>query len=138
MTLLNPNHKPSVRLLAVALLALSLPIAAQAANAGKEIATAATHAGLAAKADTLAKVHLHLHHTINCLVGPKGKAFDPKAGNPCDGQGNGALNDLSSKSDHKKTVQNALALAETGVQMRSLKATKGVAEAIHNLLAKTK
>lgn len=59
-----------------------------------EVATALTHAGFAAKYDTMKEVTLHLHHVVNCLVGPKDKMFDSSAGNPCDGQGNGALVDI--------------------------------------------
>ena len=33
-------------------------------------------------------VYAHLHHTINCLVGPGGKTFDARALNPCKDLGN--------------------------------------------------
>src|ERR1700733_818775 len=64
-------------------------VAAQAAADVKaEITAAATHANLAAKAGTVDMVHTHLHHVLNCLVGPKGKDFDGKAANPCAKLGN--------------------------------------------------
>jgi uncharacterized membrane protein len=42
----------------------------------------------------LQQVTLHLHHVLNCAVGPDGMGFDAAAGNPCKGQGNGFLSDL--------------------------------------------
>ena len=36
----------------------------------------------------------HLQHTLNCLDGPRGEGFNAAPGNPCQGQGNGILNDL--------------------------------------------
>jgi hypothetical protein len=46
--------------------------ATRAADAGKEIATAAQHAGYAADSTAIGMAHAHLQHTINCLVGPQG------------------------------------------------------------------
>jgi hypothetical protein len=37
------------------------------------------HAGMALGAADLKLVHTHLHHVINCLVGPSGKGFDAQA-----------------------------------------------------------
>lgn len=59
-----------------------------------EVKTALTHAGFAAKYDTLKEVTLHLHHVVNCLVGSRDKMFDASAGNPCEGQGNGIVADI--------------------------------------------
>ena len=36
-------------------------------------------------------VQKHMHHVLNCLVGPNGKGFDESFGNPCNGQGQGAI-----------------------------------------------
>ncbi len=66
---------------------------ALAANAAKEIATAADHAALAAHAASLTMVRAHLQHVINCLEGPKGADYDSKAFDPCKGQGSGAIPD---------------------------------------------
>ena len=38
-------------------------------------------------------VQAHLHHTLNCLVGPGGDGFDAKQMNPCAQAGNGAIPD---------------------------------------------
>ena len=76
---------------AAALLAAPLP--AFAADAHGEAVTAATHADLAAKAADMAGTQMHLHHALNCLVGPSGKDFDAKNMNPCANSGNGAITD---------------------------------------------
>jgi len=60
------------------------------ADAAQAKATAAQHAGLAAGSGDLAGVKRHLHHTLNCLVGPDGEGFDESAGNPC-AQAGGAI-----------------------------------------------
>ncbi|MGP0106513.1 hypothetical protein [Rhodoblastus sp.] len=88
---------------------------ALAADAAKEVKTAALHAGMASASDTLQMVRAHLHHTLNCLEGPKGADFDAKAMNPCKGQGMGAIPD--SPADKQKALeatadQARMALAE--------------------------
>jgi hypothetical protein len=64
-----------------------------AGDPSAELKTAVTHAGFAAKYETMKEVALHLHHALNCLVGPQDKLFNAAAGNPCQGQGNGFLID---------------------------------------------
>jgi hypothetical protein len=73
-------------------LALATPVLADASS---ETVTAATHAELAAGASDLNGVHMHLHHALNCLVGPGGRGFDPKELNPCAQSGKGAIPDTS-------------------------------------------
>lgn len=85
---------------------------ALAAEAGQEIATAAVHAGMAASAGDDKMVRTHLHHVVNCLVGPDGAGFDAAAGNPCKGQGMGALTDAPAK---KGELEAALTLAKAGL-----------------------
>src|SRR6185312_2355242 len=67
----------------------------------KEISTAANHAGLAAKATDMKTTQMHLHHVVNCLVGPKGKGYDATPGNPCKDQGNGAIPDTKNAQQKK-------------------------------------
>ena len=52
----------------------------------------------AAQATDLNTVHMHLHHALNCLVGPNGKGFDAKEMNPCAHAGNAdnTIDDTSS------------------------------------------
>lgn len=95
-----------------AALLVSLP--AYAADVHGEIVTAATHAGLAAQGSDIGTVHMHLHHTLNCLVGPGGNGFDAKEMNPCANSGNGAIPD-SSDAAKKAALQNAANEAATGI-----------------------
>lgn len=85
------------------------------ADPAKEMATAATHAGLAAKATDIKMTHMHLQHVVNCLVGPKGKGFDATPGNPCNGQGNGGIPDTKDPAQ-KKAMQAALTKARAGLK----------------------
>jgi hypothetical protein len=72
---------------------LTAPLPVLAADAHGEAVTAATHADLAAKAADMAGTQMHLHHALNCLVGPAGKDFDAKNMNPCANSGTGAITD---------------------------------------------
>ena len=78
-------------------LAVGLVLASTKADAdsAKEVTTAASHAGFAAKSADLKGTQMHLHHVVNCLVGPKGQGFDDKEANPCKDQGNGAIPDTT-------------------------------------------
>lgn len=94
--------------------ALSIfPMAAHA-DAASEIAMAAQHAGLAAAAPNLPQIHVHLHHVMNCLVGPKDGDFDKNNLNPCAQLGNGAFVD-ESNADIKVKLQNAMSAAGDGI-----------------------
>jgi hypothetical protein len=106
-----------------------------AADSAKEIETAATHAGYAADATVLKTAQTHLHHTVNCLVGPKGSGFDAKQLNPCKGQGAGAIPDTSDAAK-KKDLQAALAAAKAGLKATTLAAAKADAQKTAALLKK--
>ncbi len=112
-------------------------IAVSAARAesdpAKEVSTAATHAGLAAKASDMKTTQMHLHHVINCLVGPKGKGFDAAPGNPCKDQGNGAIPDTKDKKQ-KATLSQALAKARAGLKAKSMAAAQKDATQIQSML----
>ena len=88
---------------------LTSPMAAYA-DAASEIATAAQHAGFAATAPNLLQTRMHLHHAMNCLVGPKDGDFDKSNMNPCAQQGKGAFLD-ESNPEIKAKLQNAMSLA---------------------------
>jgi len=81
------------------------------------------HAGLAAQAANVEQVHMHLHHTVNCLVGPKGQGFDAKEANPCQKLGNGAIPDTSDSATKTKLTA-ALAKAQTGLKSDDLAVAK--------------
>ncbi|HEY3637553.1 MAG TPA: hypothetical protein VGK90_05320 [Rhizomicrobium sp.] len=95
---------------------------ALAADLNAEITNAATHANLASQAGDIAMVHTHLHHTVNCLVGPGGAGFDPKEINPCANSGNGAIPDSGAQS--KQALEAALAKANSGLAATDLPTAK--------------
>jgi hypothetical protein len=92
------------------------------ADEGAEVATAAQHAGMAAGSADIKMVHMHLHHVVNCIVGPSGDGFDKGAGNPCDGKGNGAL--MDNPGDKKASIEDALAKAKAGIANDDVAASK--------------
>lgn len=98
---------------------LSVTMPAQA-ESRTEIATARAHALMAHGAITLESVHTHLHHVVNCLVGPTGQGFDAAAGNPCNGQGNGAIADAARDAGASAKLRGALADAQAGLKSNSL------------------
>jgi hypothetical protein len=99
--------------------AISAPSVASAADATKEVATANAHAGMAAGAANVPTVHAHLHHVVNCLVGPKGDGFDAKEANPCDKMGDGAIPDTTD-AGAKKKLADAVTKAEAGIKADDL------------------
>jgi hypothetical protein len=134
MNVLHLHKLTSLAVTAGSLLLLSLSSTAlAAANGSKEVQTAIEHAGFASKSKTTNEVHLHLHHVINCLVGPKGEGYDIAAGDPCKGEGGGALNDLKDMPQ-QKYLQQALNLAKTGVNISHRAPARNVATAVDDLL----
>jgi hypothetical protein len=109
------------------------PAAAQAADPAQEVATGGLHAGLAAQAATIEQVHMHLHHAVNCLVGPAGQGFDAKEANPCQKLGNGAIPDTSDSATKAKLTA-ALAKAQAGLKSDDLTAAKKAATEAHAAL----
>jgi hypothetical protein len=103
------------------------------ADKASEVEIAQDHAGLAIKASNIAGVQMHLHHTINCLVGPAGDGFDTKSANPCAKAGNGAIPD-SSNAKQKAALQNAVMSAKQGLMTTDFaaaqKSAKETADAI--------
>jgi hypothetical protein len=86
---------------------LMAPVPVLAAGAMDEITTAQTHAELAGAATDPNYTYMHMHHTLNCLVGPGGNGFDAKMLNPCANAGNGAIPDMADGA--KKAKLEALA-----------------------------
>jgi len=101
------------------LLAQSIPAIA-ANDPAVELKTATTHAGFAAKYEALKEVTMHLHHTLNCLVGPQDKLFDASAGNPCQGQGDGYLPDLKATKGETAAYYDAWWVAQIAGQAVSV------------------
>ena len=77
------------------------PAPPMASGLSHELTQALLHANYAATATSVEDLHQHLHHVINCIVGPEGSGFDNNFMNPCHGMGNGALPDASSDAEKK-------------------------------------
>ena len=118
----NPTFAAQLSLVGIIIVA-ALPASALAADPAQEAATGAVHAGLAAQAATIEQVHMHLHHTVNCLVGPNGQGFDAKEANPCQKLGNGAIPDTTDSATKAK-LTTALASAQAGLKSEDLSAAK--------------
>lgn len=106
-------------------LAAGFAVAAAAQDkAATEVSTAHAYALMAQSAATLTLADAHLHHVINCLVGPKGAGFDAAAGTPCKGQGNGAIPDSTSNQALHAKLVIALSDAQAGLKSDSLAAVQ--------------
>jgi hypothetical protein len=116
-----------------AALFMAAPGARAEVDVAKEVSTAAQHAGLAAGSKELPQVQMHLHHVVNCLVGPKGKGFDATVANPCKDQGNGAITDTKAAAGKKK-LRLALAKVNTGLKSKTVAAAQKNATQAQDLL----
>ncbi len=119
-------------ILGISVLAQSIPAQA-AGDPSAELKTAITHAGYSAKQEAQQGVTMHLHHALNCLVGPQDKRFDAAAGNPCQGQGNGYLPDLKAakgETDQYYEAMWAAQVAEQGLASKNLAETKAAARVV--------
>jgi hypothetical protein len=124
---MNMTDKRRDLLIGAAIAALTLaPLPVLAADVAGEISTAATHATLASEAGALDGVHMHLHHTLNCLVGPGGTGFDAKQINPCAGSGSGAIPDTSDATK-KKELGEAANTVRAGIAASDMTTAKKAA-----------
>jgi hypothetical protein len=89
------------------------------ADTAAELNIGQNHAGMAAKASDLKTTQMHLHHALNCLVGPGGDGFDAAPGNPCGKAGNGAIPD-STDAAQKAKLQTAVTSAKAGLATTDL------------------
>jgi hypothetical protein len=115
----------SVAGLAGACLLIAAPAFAAVAVSA-EIAQAHSHATFAAKAGTIDAVHMHMHHSLNCLVGPKGDGFDASQMNPCANAGNGAITDETDAAKKAK-LESAKADLMKGLAETDLKTAQATA-----------
>ena len=94
---------------------------------------------MSAGSSKLEDVHMHLHHVINCLVGPSGQGYDATAEDPCKGQGTGAINDVDNKSKQRKKLDEAVKNAKEGLKENDMKkAQKEAKEVMDDLQAAQK
>jgi hypothetical protein len=116
-----------------AVLALVLSSSALAADSAPEIKAAATHAGFASQADNIKGVHTHLHHTLNCLVGPKGDGFDSNEMNPCANMGNGAIPD-NANDNMMEVLDDAVDKTNSGLETDDVDKAKAAAASVKKML----
>jgi len=119
----------SLRIIAILCLTAS---PALAADNGKELATAAAHAGMAAGAESPQMVRTHLQHVLNCLEGPKGADYAEVLGNPCASQGAGAIPD--SPADGRKKLEDAAAFAKRALAEQNIDKAKQMASELQSQL----
>ena len=135
-------RKNLVHFLPALLLTCAMPMAAQAAQGdgtvSKQVATATAHAGMALGASDLKMVHTHLHHVINCLVGPSGDGFDGSAGNPCKEMGHGAIVEAKGHAGVEGSLHTAVREAKEGVQATTLDSAHADAQKVLSTLQKAK
>ena len=97
------------------------------ADTAAELNIAQNHAGMAAKATDIKMVQMHLHHAVNCLVGPSGAGFDAAAGNPCGKAGAGAIPD-STDAAQKAKLQSIADAAGPGLSTTDLATAQATAQ----------
>lgn len=125
------NKQVLIMTLTLPLTLLGTGAAFASTHAKAEISTAQDHAEYAMKASDVSKVHLHLHHVINCLVGPQGVGFDSKAGDPCLHMGHGAIQDFNYKMADKvrrDMLKDALLDANYGLMTNRLQIARNAAD----------
>lgn len=119
--------------LVCALLAVS---PAAAADLRAEIMRAAEHAEYASEATSIDDVHFHLHHSLNCLVGPAGQGFDGTQLNPCRGAGDGILADVHDAALAAK-FEDAARKARAGLATNDLAVAKSDATDVARIVVAT-
>ena len=103
------------------------------ADGPQQVGTASKHAGFAAAATEMKDVQKHMHHVLNCLVGPNGKGFDESFGNPCNGQGQGAIPETTDAATKTK-LESALTTTRQAVSTSDVAAAKKGASDVAGML----
>ncbi|OEY65408.1 hypothetical protein [Marinobacter sp. X15-166B] len=109
-----------------AALALVMTVTQAAEDMAPEVETAAAHAGFAASAGDIKGVQSHLHHALNCLVGPDGDGFDANELNPCQGMGEGAI-PATVDSNQKAHLEAVVATINDGLTTEDYDEAKAAA-----------
>ena len=104
-----------------------------AADVKGEIVNAIEHAEYAAEASSIAEVHAHLHHALNCIVGPGGNGFEAHEMNPCVGSGNGIIPDTADAAAKAK-LEAAAGKARDGIATDDVATAKADATFVANVL----
>jgi hypothetical protein len=130
---MNPLISSLIPFATASVLAFST-VSANAADLPKELTTAITHAGLASGSSDLKTVQVHLHHVVNCLVGPNGAGFDAGQANPCKDQGDGAIPDAP--AEKQKILLTAVTTAQGGLAETDLDKAKADAANVQAIIRK--
>lgn len=144
---MNKDHRNLACAAVAALLAVSAPALAadkirepapvMESGLSHELTQALLHANYAATSDTIEEAREHLHHVINCLVGPEGAGFDADSMNPCHGMGKGAIPDTADAA-LKKSLEKVVEHAQAGVQTDNFVLAKDAARiAVWTLMTST-
>ncbi len=119
------RFRTSAAAAAVLLAAVFMAPGTALADGPQARSTAAQHAGLAAGGADLAGVRRHLHHALNCLVGPEGQGFDASQGNPCASAG--AAIPQTADATAKATLEKAAGELRKAIAIDNLDAAKKAA-----------
>jgi len=99
------------------------------AGVKNEIVTAIEHVQYSADATDIQTAHMHLHHTLNCLVGPNGNGYDPKEIDPCKNAGHGIIPDTTD-AKARASLEAAAQKARDGLATNDLATARADAAAI--------
>lgn len=102
------------------------------ADGPQAIATTIQHLGLAANSGDIDTVHRHLHHALNCLVGPNGDGFDAAPGNPC-AEAGGAI-PQTSDAELRAKLETAATEVRGGITDMDVAEAKQVATDVQAML----
>ena len=92
---------------------------------------------MAATQTDIMMAHKHLHHAVNCLVGPSGAGFDAAAGNPC-GKESKRRHRRLDRAAQKDKLTKIAADAKMGVGNSDLAATQAAAKSTADAIAAAK
>lgn len=113
----------------------SEPAGTASGSLASEAKTAAAHASFASEGTSVSYVREHLGHVILCLEGPRGMNVNAAWDNPCQGDGNGVLNDLGSAGGSWSLVaQTADDLAVRALRSSDLDEMKVAASGVAALM----
>jgi hypothetical protein len=100
----------------LAIAATTLFATAAFADMASEVSGARAEASIAANSDDMESLKMHLSRASNCMVGPESGYYYAPPGNPCAGQGKGAVADSNLYLQKKRLGDAALALGAAGNQ----------------------
>lgn len=123
-TVQSSQPPPPARAVARQAVQGAVPATVQQQREDGAIPRVVTFAGLAANAANIDAAHFHLHHVLNCLVGPGGNGFDAAVGNPC--IGTGAAIPQTADTATRVKLENAAIEVRRGISSNDLSAARNV------------